>query len=111
MDEMIYLVDFFGDIADKSYNGGYKFMPRRAFPTLDKALAWLATSNLAEKFDPEDDRITITEFLPSGHGKVVWHASGWHWEFDAKDLTGGPLEQGKLPGHELGVYGEAMVDL
>lgn len=49
--------------------------------------------------DPEDDRILIWEVLPSGHKKVVWHFSGWHWDADEFGLP-----QGKLPGDERSLY-------
>lgn len=49
--------------------------------------------------DPEDDRILVWEILPTGHKKVVWHCSGWHWPFDCDDLVDGGLEQGCLLGH------------
>lgn len=54
--------------------------------------------------DPEDDRILIWEVLPSGHRKVVWHFSGWH--FDQNEF--GP--QGTLPGDDKDFYTLAMTD-
>jgi len=57
--------------------------------------------------DPEDDRILIWEVLPSGHKKVVWHFSGWHWDSD--EFYG--LEQGKLPNDEKSLYEIAMEDI
>jgi hypothetical protein len=50
--------------------------------------------------DPEDDRILIWEVLPSGHKKVVWHFSGWHW--DANEFY--ELEQGCYINEERCVY-------
>lgn len=50
--------------------------------------------------DPEDDRILIWHVLPSGHKKVVWHFSGWHWNPDEFYELG----QGKLPNDEKSLY-------
>ena len=51
------------------------------------------------QFDPEDDRVTIWEVLPTGHKRVVWHFSGWHWNTsDFLTPEGDVLEQGALPG-------------
>jgi len=51
--------------------------------------------------DQEDDRILIWEILPSGHRKVVWHFSGWHW--DGEEYG----DQGALPGDANSLYGMA----
>jgi hypothetical protein len=56
--------------------------------------------------DPEDDRILIWEILTTGHKKVVWHFSGWHW--DAEEFYN--LEQGKLIGDEKSLYSIACED-
>jgi len=53
--------------------------------------------------DPEDDRILIWEVLPSGHKKVMWHFSGWHY-----DVNEFGLEQGSLPGDSWPLYTLAM---
>lgn len=55
--------------------------------------------------DPEDDRILVWEILESGHKKVVWHCSGWHWPFDYEGL-----EQGCLIGHNESYYYERLQD-
>jgi hypothetical protein len=55
--------------------------------------------------DPEDDRILIWEVLPSGHRKVVWAFSGWHWN-DEDHACG----QGTLPGDDDTLYGIAIRD-
>lgn len=57
--------------------------------------------------DPEDDRIVVWEVAPP-YMRAVWHFSGWHWDHEAADLVGGPLDQGILPGHEKSLYDLAM---
>ena len=74
------------------------------FPSVEHALDWLQKTH--EWIDPEDDRVLIWEVLSSGHKKVVWHFSGWHWSYDEFD----GLEQGKYIGHERSVYEEMMED-
>lgn len=54
--------------------------------------------------DPEDDQILVWEVLPSGHRKVVWHFSGWHFDESAFGT------QGTLPGDERTLYELAMAD-
>lgn len=49
--------------------------------------------------DPEDDRILIWEITDTGHRKVVWHFSGWHW-----DPSEYGLPQGILPGDVETLY-------
>jgi len=46
--------------------------------------------------DPEDDRILIWEITDTGHRKVVWHFSGWHWNANEYGLP-----QGTLPGDDV----------
>lgn len=60
--------------------------------------------------DPEDDRVVIWKHEPGEESKAVWHFSGWHWSFDADDLPGGPLDQGKLPGWDKSLYELAMAE-
>ena len=55
--------------------------------------------------DPEDDRLLVWEVLPTGHSKVVWHFSGWHWPQDEFGLP-----QGTLPGDDRSLYEIAMSD-
>jgi hypothetical protein len=99
---MKYIVEQFGDIHGKN-----------EFKTFDEALDFIdtLTKYLASEFedpainnfcDPEDNRITISEVLDTGHSKVVWHFSGWHWDENEFDLP-----QGKLKGHNLSLYEES----
>lgn len=73
--------------------------------SLEEALAHLASEYPKDGDgdrstpDPEDDRILIWEVLPTGHKKVVWHFSGWHWDADEFGL-----EQGCLADDEESLY-------
>jgi hypothetical protein len=96
-----YVIERRGDIAGVTLHD-----------SLDGALAALATeypidpeTGARSTPDPEDDRILIWEVLPSGHRKVVWHFSGWHW--DAEEFG---LDQGALPGDNLPLYAIALAD-
>ncbi len=80
----------------------------KSFATLDQALAYLK-----EKYGddenlpcPEHDQILVWEVLPSGHRKIVWHFSGWHYNPDYYTT----LPQGKLPGDEMSLYGRACLE-
>jgi hypothetical protein len=75
----------------------------RRFPTLNQALEHL--KQLYEDNVPcaEHDQILIWEVLPSGHRKVVWHFSGWH--YDPAEYT--LLPQGALPGDAMSLYEKA----
>jgi len=53
--------------------------------------------------DPEDDRILIWEITDTGHRKVVWHFSGWHWDANEYGLL-----QGVLPGDGISLYALAL---
>jgi hypothetical protein len=108
----LYLIEELGDL-----NG-----PLQAYPTLNGALAALAarfgqkvTNADGEEYydtpDPEDDRIIVWEATPGEVCKAVWHFSGWHWDHEASDLPGGPLEQGVLPGCERSLYELAVDDM
>lgn len=55
--------------------------------------------------DPEDDRILVWEILPTGHRKVVWHFSGWHWNADEFGI-----DQGSLTGDARSLYQMANED-
>ena len=80
--------------------------PRRKFNTLAKALAFIE-----EKYpspDPEDNRILIWEVLTTGHRKVVWHFSGWHWNQDCSDVAWKKLPQGSLFGYRKSLYADVM---
>lgn len=93
---ILFLLTLEGDLPDR-------IPGPLAFATRDEAFA------LIERLepDPEDDRILLWEVLPSGHRKVIWHCSGWHWAEDAWDS----LDQGHLPGHNTSLYHEIMKDL
>lgn len=109
-----YILQGFGDLADPGCNGGYKagLHDPLTFSSLSAALWFLEKWTIEiigeereYKLDPEDDRVLIWEVVASGHKKVVWHFSGWHW--DAEEFG---LEQGKFLGHEKSVYSETMED-
>ena len=110
---MRYTVQGYGDLASPQYDGGLKSGIHNpiGFETLDDALLWLKAwasekdtdpkegGSRYSKIDLEDDRILIREFLDSGHSKVVWHFSGWHWNNDEFGLP-----QGTFPGDTKSVY-------
>jgi hypothetical protein len=113
-DVAVYVVQMLGDLPRG------KFAPFYPFHTLEDALGFLrsewgdqTTGGFSDEEliwdtpDPEDDRIVIWEVAPP-YMRAVWHFSGWHWEYDASDLVGGPLEQGVLPGHDRSLYELAM---
>jgi hypothetical protein len=87
-----YVVDRDGDISGQTIHA-----------TLEAALEQIATEypvidGERQTPDPEDDRLLVWEVLPSGHRKVVWHFSGWHW--DQSEYG----EQGTLPGDGRSLY-------
>jgi hypothetical protein len=109
----LYIVEFRGDLHD----------PPAAYLTLDGALDALHVRfgrsdvdpddgfvSYPDSPDPEDDRIIVWEATPGQTCRAVWHFSGWHWQTDAADLPGGPLEQGVLPGHDRPLYDLAAQD-
>lgn len=114
-EETEYIIEGLGDLANLDYNGGYKSGLHEpvGFASLPAALIWLeqwaqdvdVDGEPVCKIDPEDDRILIWEILPTGHKKVVWHFSGWHWDPDEFDLP-----QGRLMGHDKSVYAECMAN-
>lgn len=75
----------------------------RKFPTLNQALKHLKRLYKDDYPCAEHDQILIWEVLPSGHRKVVWHFSGWHYDPDEYTL----LPQGKLPGDTMSLYDRA----
>jgi hypothetical protein len=104
---MKYMVEYLGDIKGRWF-----------FETLDLALAkiskdfpckneeyddWAGTTIVSDTPDPEDDRILVWEILPTGHSKVVWHFSGWHW--DSQEFG---IPQGSLPGATESLYSIAL---
>lgn len=122
--QKMFVMDFYGDLPVKAPP---LCAVSRVFGSIDEALVWLdehvakdwtnddspfiedRNSQDSFWFDPEDDRIVIWEIMPDNKvAKVVWHASGWHWQHDASDLVGGPLEQGKLPCDTLSLYERAI---
>lgn len=94
---MKYTVEQLGDLLGED-----------TFNTFDEALDFVAKitkdeeSETGHSTDPEDNRILIWEVLDTGHKKVVWHFSGWHWDENEFDLP-----QGKLRGHEKSLYEES----
>ena len=112
---MGYIIQGFGDLADPSYNGGYKagLHVERSFPSLDTALAWLEGwagewfdgEWRIDRLDPEDDMVLIYEVLGDGTRVAVWGFFGWH--YSAEDYE---LEQGSFLGHDKSVYSELMED-
>lgn len=105
-DRTDYIIEVEGDLASH-------LQFAEAFSTLDAALEALAAGLVVKEedgntyldFDPENDRITVWEVLPSGHRKAVWSAWGWHY---IPSYYG--LEQGKLPGYEQSLYDKACED-
>jgi hypothetical protein len=87
----------YGDCEDKMRRN-------HTFDSLEAALRWLEKwcgkydDGTPGKLDIEDDRVTIEEILPTGHKKVVWHFSGWHWDYDEFG------EQDSFIGQEKSVY-------
>lgn len=81
-----YKVECFGDIHDN-----------KDFNSLNEALIYLKETY--GYTDPEDNRMIVNEVLSSGHKKVVWHFSGWHW--DSNEYR---IPQGKYIGEEKSVY-------
>ena len=73
-------------------------LPGEGFGSVEEALKEV------KGVDIERDRILIWEVLPTGHMKVVWQFSGWHWPLDAIDIVPGGLDQGSLPGDKETLY-------
>ncbi|ABU96853.1 hypothetical protein P23p20 [Thermus phage P23-45] len=78
----------------------------RSFGSLEEALAYLKNRYTDTTPCPEHGRILVWEVLPSGHRKVVWHFSGWHFTPEAYTT----LDQGVLPGDAKSLYSRAMDD-
>ena len=108
-----YEMQGYGDLADPTYNGGYKAGLHKPllFPTLNAALCflerWADTYDedgvVSSLLDPEDDKVEIHE-VNGKERKLVWAMWGWHW--DLWDV----IEQGKYLGHAKSVYSELMED-
>jgi len=97
-----YIVELLGDLARDSEEDGRKDI--QSFSSLEEALLYIR--NEIKWADPEDDRILVWEVLPSGHKKVMWHFSGWHWNADEFH----ELDQGVLPGDEQPFYTRMLRD-
>ncbi len=110
-----YEMQGYGDLADPTYNGGYKAGLHKplSFPTLGAALwyleKWATTvdedGEVGSLLDPEDDKVEIHE-VNGRERKLVWCCFGWHWwsEWDSG------VEQGCYLGHSKSVYSELMED-
>lgn len=92
----LYVIERLGDL--KGLTGHHSL--KAALAHLDAEFPKVeGEGGLRSSPDPEDDRILIWEILPSGHKKVVWHFSGWHWDADEFGLG-----QGSLPGDQTSLY-------
>lgn len=115
-EEVRYKIEFFGDcefaeektpFGNKKRPYGRDWIEPPLFESLTDSLMYLEkligseNNDLPGFIDPKDDRVLIWEILPSGHKKVVWHFSGWHWACDEFGI-----EQGTLLGHEESLYSE-----
>jgi len=104
-DKTEYIIERLGNISGLTIHNSL----REALEQLEKEYPIIKDKdgNLCrETPDSEEDRILIWEVLPSGHKKVVWHFSGWHW--DTEEFYN--LEQGKLPSDAESLYGIALDD-
>jgi len=104
-DKTEYIIERLGDISGLTIHNSLE----EALEQLEKEypLEYNGKGEIyRETPDPEDDRILIWEVLPSGHKKVVWHFSGWHW--DSEEFYN--LEQGKLPSDTRSLYHIALDD-
>ena len=91
---MKYKIERLGDINGITYH----VTLGEAFNKLKEEYPFCNCCERRHTPDPEDDRILIWEITSDGHQKVVWHFSGWHWDFGARDVSEEDLEQGALPG-------------
>jgi len=89
-----FLVEQKGDLEQNLYDLGKGHID--IFHSLDEALIFIRN---AISPDPEDDRILVWEVSLDGTKKVIWHFSGWHWDYSCADLVPGGMTQGKLLGH------------
>ncbi len=117
-----YEMQGYGDLADPTYNGGYKAGLHNplTFPSLDAALEFLeswanytetetdengkATEYVSSLLDPEDDKVEIHE-VNGKKRKLVWIMFGWHY-----DMWHCGVDQGHYLGHAKSVYEELMED-
>ncbi len=108
-----FVLQGYGDLADPTYNGGYKAGLHKplTFPTLNVALwyleKWAITvdedGEVSNLIDPEDDKVEIHE-VSGTKRKLVWCCFGWHYDM------WNVIEQGKYLGHAKSVYEELMED-
>lgn len=98
--ELIYIVERLGDLSGLTRH----LSLGEALDCLDREFP--LDENGRDTPNPEDDRILIWEVLATGHKKVVWQFSGWHW--DAEEFG---IDQGSLPNDEEPLYSIAMADL
>ena len=104
-DKTEYIIERLGDISGLTIHNSLE----EALEQLEKEypLEYNGKGEIyRETPDPEDDRILIWEVLPSGHKKVIWHFSGWHW--DSEEFYN--LEQGKLLSDTRSLYHIALDD-
>lgn len=107
----LYVIERLGDISGETTHESLKdaldFLEKEYPKELQQPDMWTSFTEptmVRKTPDPEDDRILIWEVLVSGHKKVVWHFSGWHWDSEEFDVG-----QGSLPGDERSLYDEAML--
>lgn len=116
-DQPIYVIECDGDCYSRS---GQYAIDNQWFPSLDEALAYLASEfplepdennpgqMVRQTPDPEDDSILVWEVLPSGHRKTVWGFYGWHWPSAEEHSVHSNCA---LPGDEESLYTIACRDL
>ena len=134
---MNYMIERLGDISGKTFhdnlNDAFSQLEKeypsiedtRLFKDIDMLVKKGRTKEVIDYFcniedawdnrarqtpDPEDDRILIWEINEDGSSRVVWHFSGWHWDFEAGDVVKGGLPQGRLPGDKEPLYAIAIED-
>ncbi len=116
MDKVHFVLQGYGDLADPTYNGGYKAGLHKSlsFPSLATALWYLETwattvdedGEVSSLIDPEDDKVEIHE-VKDGKRKLVWCCFGWHY---GSMWDNHKIEQGHYLGHSKSVYSELMED-
>jgi hypothetical protein len=110
-DKTEYVIERLGDISGETIHGSLedalKELDGEYRPLTEEEKQEYGITTHRNTPDPEDDRILIWEVLPSGHKKVVWHFSGWHW--DSQEFYG--LGQGTLLGDEKDLCSIALEDM
>lgn len=102
-----YLVTVEGDLDDVPV-GGFDTLRHALMYVFDRYSGPPDEDGSIPTPDPEDDRILVWERTTSGHAKVVWHFSGWHYPSKYENLDGSVVEQGALPEHNKPLYIIAM---